>query len=73
MMRGLLELKSQIESARLKVKRKGEIVLYAKYTHLRSAVVFGGVDMKPQTAELKKGVEVLVATPGHLQIGRAHV
>jgi superfamily II DNA/RNA helicase len=29
-------------------------------------VVFGGMDMKPQTLELKKGVEVLVATPGRL-------
>jgi len=28
--------------------------------------VFGGMDMKPQTIELKKGVEVLVATPGRL-------
>jgi ATP-dependent RNA helicase RhlE len=33
---------------------------------LRSAVVFGGMDMKPQTLELKRGVEVLVATPGRL-------
>jgi ATP-dependent RNA helicase RhlE len=40
--------------------------LYAKYTNLRSTVVFGGMDMKPQTLELKKGVEVLVATPGRL-------
>jgi ATP-dependent RNA helicase RhlE len=39
---------------------------YAKYTQLRSAVVFGGMDMKPQTLELKKGVEILVATPGRL-------
>ena len=39
---------------------------YAKYTHLRTAVVFGGMDMKPQTLELKAGVEVLVATPGRL-------
>ena len=39
---------------------------YAKYTQLRSTVVFGGIDMKPQTLELKKGVEVLVATPGRL-------
>jgi ATP-dependent RNA helicase RhlE len=39
---------------------------YAKHTKLRSAVVFGGIDMKPQTLELKKGVEVLVATPGRL-------
>jgi ATP-dependent RNA helicase RhlE len=39
---------------------------YAKYTQLRSTVVFGGMDMKPQTAELKRGVEILVATPGRL-------
>ena len=43
-----------------------QITLYAKYTKLRSTVVFGGMDMKPQTLELKKGVEVLVATPGRL-------
>ena len=43
-----------------------QIKLYAKYTQLRSTVVFGGMDMKPQTLELKKGVEVLVATPGRL-------
>jgi ATP-dependent RNA helicase RhlE len=43
-----------------------QVKLYAKYTNLRSAVVFGGMDMKPQTAELKRGVEVLVATPGRL-------
>jgi ATP-dependent RNA helicase RhlE len=43
-----------------------QVKLYAKYTNLRSAVVFGGIDMKPQTAELKRGVEVLVATPGRL-------
>jgi len=39
---------------------------YAKHTQLRSTVVFGGIDMKPQTAELKRGVEVLIATPGRL-------
>ena len=43
-----------------------QIKLYAKYTHMRCAVVFGGMDMKPQTLELKAGVEVLVATPGRL-------
>ena len=43
-----------------------QVKLYAKYTHLRSPVVFGGMDMKPQTLELKAGVEVLVATPGRL-------
>ncbi len=43
-----------------------QVKLYAKYTNLRSAVVFGGMDMKPQTLELKRGVEILVATPGRL-------
>jgi superfamily II DNA/RNA helicase len=43
-----------------------QVKMYAKYTQLRCAVVFGGMDMKPQTLELKKGVEVLVATPGRL-------
>jgi len=39
---------------------------YAKHTNLRSACVFGGIDMKPQTLQLKAGVEVLIATPGRL-------
>ena len=42
------------------------ITAYAKHTQLRCTVVFGGMDMKPQTLELKRGVEVLVATPGRL-------
>jgi ATP-dependent RNA helicase RhlE len=42
------------------------IKAYAKHTQLRVAVVFGGIDMKPQTEELRKGVEVLIATPGRL-------
>jgi len=50
----------------LAVQVAEQVKLYAKYTNLRSAVVFGGMDMKPQTLELKKGVEVLVATPGRL-------
>ncbi|PPE67958.1 DEAD/DEAH box helicase [Caldimonas caldifontis] len=39
---------------------------YARHTQLRVACVFGGIDMKPQEAELKAGVEVLIATPGRL-------
>ncbi|MDR0736322.1 MAG: DEAD/DEAH box helicase [Zoogloeaceae bacterium] len=39
---------------------------YGKYTPLRAMCAFGGVDIKPQTAELKRGVEILVATPGRL-------
>ncbi len=42
------------------------VATYAKHTQLRSMVVFGGIDMKPQTAELKRGVEILIATPGRL-------
>ncbi len=39
---------------------------YARHTPLRCACVFGGIDMAPQTAQLRQGVEVLVATPGRL-------
>ncbi|CCD29246.1 ATP-dependent RNA helicase rhlE [Candidatus Glomeribacter gigasporarum BEG34] len=39
---------------------------YAQYTLLRSLAVFGGVDMKAQAGELRRGVEILVATPGRL-------
>lgn len=39
---------------------------YSKSTPLRSAVVFGGVDMNPQVANLRAGVEILIATPGRL-------
>ena len=39
---------------------------YGKHLPLRSTVVYGGVDMNAQIAELRRGVEVLVATPGRL-------
>ena len=39
---------------------------YSKYTPLRSVVVFGGVDMNAQTATLRNGVEIVIATPGRL-------
>jgi len=39
---------------------------YARHTPLRTAVVFGGVDMKPQTLALRQGCELLIATPGRL-------
>ncbi|MGB1800038.1 MAG: DEAD/DEAH box helicase [Gammaproteobacteria bacterium] len=42
------------------------IFTYSKYTRLRSAVVFGGVSINPQMMKLRKGVDVLVATPGRL-------
>ena len=39
---------------------------YGKYMPLRYAVIFGGVGQNPQVAALKKGVDILVATPGRL-------
>lgn len=39
---------------------------YAKGLGLRCTVVFGGVNINPQIAELARGVAVLVATPGRL-------
>ena len=39
---------------------------YGKYLPLRTTVVYGGVDIKPQMKALHGGVEILVATPGRL-------
>ncbi|MGM7318735.1 DEAD/DEAH box helicase [Idiomarina sp. ST10R2A5] len=39
---------------------------YAKYTGLKSLVIFGGVGINPQINALRRGVDILVATPGRL-------
>ena len=39
---------------------------YGKYLELNSTVIFGGVGMKPQIDRIKRGVDILVATPGRL-------
>jgi len=39
---------------------------YGKYVRLRSMVMFGGVGINPQIEQLKRGVDILVATPGRL-------
>ena len=39
---------------------------YSKHLPLRSLCVYGGVDIKPQIEEIRRGVEILVATPGRL-------
>ena len=39
---------------------------YGRHLPLRSAVIFGGVGQAPQVEQLKKGVDILVATPGRL-------
>ena len=39
---------------------------YGKYLKLDSTVIFGGVGMNPQINKVKRGVDILVATPGRL-------
>ncbi|HEU5208825.1 MAG TPA: DEAD/DEAH box helicase [Longimicrobiales bacterium] len=49
----------------------------AHHTQLRAAAVYGGVGMKPQEQAFRRGVDVIVATPGrlldHMQYGYAHL
>lgn len=51
------ELAAQVEES---------IRAYGKYLPLTSTVIFGGVGMNPQIDRIKKGVDILVATPGRL-------
>ncbi len=51
------ELAAQVEES---------VRTYGKYLQLESTVIFGGVGMNPQISKLKKGVDILVATPGRL-------
>jgi len=44
----------------------GSVMTYGKHTSLSSTVVFGGVKINPQMMKLRRGVDVLVATPGRL-------
>jgi len=51
------ELAAQIEES---------VRVYGKHVPLRSLVVYGGVGMMPQVQALRRGVDILVATPGRL-------
>ncbi|MEE9351001.1 MAG: DEAD/DEAH box helicase [Thiotrichaceae bacterium] len=51
------ELAAQIDAS---------VVTYGKHLSLKSTVVFGGVKINPQMMRLRKGVDILVATPGRL-------
>jgi len=51
------ELAAQVEE---------NVRVYGKYLPIRSMVMFGGVGMNPQIDALRRGVDVLVATPGRL-------
>ncbi len=50
----------------LALQIKESFDLYAKHVPLKSTVIFGGVSQRPQVALLKRGVDILVATPGRL-------
>ncbi len=39
---------------------------YGRYLRLRTTVIYGGVSQNPQTEALRKGVDILIATPGRL-------
>ncbi|MEK6424035.1 MAG: DEAD/DEAH box helicase [Burkholderia gladioli] len=51
------ELAAQVEES---------VRAYGKYLKLRSTVMFGGVSINPQIDALKRGVDIVVATPGRL-------
>jgi ATP-dependent RNA helicase RhlE len=51
------ELAAQVEES---------VRVYGKYSKLSSMVMFGGVGMQPQIDKLRRGVDILVATPGRL-------
>ncbi len=51
------ELAAQVEES---------VATYGKYTGLKSMVMFGGVSINPQIGGLRRGVDILVATPGRL-------
>lgn len=50
----------------LAIQIEENFTAYSKYTDLRTAVIFGGVKQGKQTASLKQGVDILIATPGRL-------
>ena len=39
---------------------------YSKFTNLKSAVIFGGASIEPQKEIIKRGIDILIATPGRL-------
>lgn len=51
------ELAAQVEES---------VINYGKFLNLKTAVVYGGVNMSRQIKKLKQGLDILVATPGRL-------
>jgi ATP-dependent RNA helicase RhlE len=50
----------------LAIQVEESFAVYGQFTSLTSVVVFGGVPQKSQTDKLRRGVDILVATPGRL-------
>ncbi|WP_321436793.1 DEAD/DEAH box helicase [uncultured Bacteroides sp.] len=50
----------------LAIQINDSFTAYGRFTGLRHTVIFGGVPQKPQTDALRKGVDILIATPGRL-------
>ncbi len=50
----------------LALQIQDSMVAYGKHLSLKSAVIFGGVGQQPQVDKIKKGLDILVATPGRL-------
>lgn len=42
------------------------VKVYSEFLDIRSAVIFGGVNQRPQVATIRNGVDILIATPGRL-------
>ena len=55
----------------LAVQVTNNVAQYSQHLNLSSMAVYGGVDTDAQKQRLIAGVDILVATPGRLQIGRA--
>lgn len=50
----------------LALQIRDSFTAYAKYTPIKNTVIYGGVGQNAQTEAIKRGVDVLVATPGRL-------
>ena len=55
-----------VPTRELAIQVAENVKAYAQHTPLRSTVVFGGMDMVPQTVALRAGVEIVIGTPGRL-------
>ncbi|MFM1897155.1 MAG: hypothetical protein RLZZ385_2229 [Pseudomonadota bacterium] len=55
-----------VPTRELAAQVQDSIATYGKYEQVQSGVVFGGVNINPQMRLLKRGVDILVATPGRL-------